>query len=520
MLINLNNYQITSMLQNLSGSGLFINDIHFFYFELFFLFSIFLFLIFFVFLSNISNYKGSYFKVSDSLLNLLFFVIIVLLILLNNNSNFPYYIFNGFYFNDGVVLFFKNVILIFFFFYLLLLKNYSKYFSNYDFEFIIILLISLFSGILILNSNDFISLFFILELQTLSFYIIVASRQTSSFSTESGLKYFILGSFSSGIMLFGISLIYGFTGLLNFNDLSLFTSSLIVFKGSEFNLPFLGFIFGFTLFSVGLIFKFGAAPFHMWLPDVYEGAPLVITAYLSIFPKISLIYIFIKLYYQIFFDLFFYCQIFFIIVAVFSIAIGSVAAIYQIKLKRLLTYSMITNSGYLILSIALSDFTGVFVTIFYFLSYIFIMLGLFFCFFCLRDRSSGLLIKKITTLTNLLEVNPYLSFSLLVLLFSIAGIPPILGFYGKMFLFMFALKLKTYWVAFLFVIFSALSVFYYIRLVKLMYFNRTNSKLFLVTPSFNFSLIIAFITIVNCFFFINPNLIFKLLYNVTLFFYI
>lgn len=180
------------------------------------------------------------------------------------------------------------------------------------------------------------------------------------------------------------------------------------------------------------------------MPDVYEGSPLLITAYLSTLPKISLIFVIFKLYYYVFFEIFLFCQGLFTLTALFSIVLGSVAAIYQIKLKRMLTYSMVTNTGYLLLGLSFGDISGIYVTLFYLISYIFIMIGLFFCFLSLRERSSGLLAKRINIFSNLLEINPFLAFSIFVLLFSIAGVPPLLGFYSKFFLFLFSLKYKMY----------------------------------------------------------------------------
>nr|NP_042534.1 NADH dehydrogenasesubunit 2 [Acanthamoeba castellanii]Q37376.1 RecName: Full=NADH-ubiquinone oxidoreductase chain 2; AltName: Full=NADH dehydrogenase subunit 2 [Acanthamoeba castellanii]AAD11827.1 NADH dehydrogenase, subunit 2 [Acanthamoeba castellanii]AOS85697.1 Nad2 [Acanthamoeba castellanii] len=507
----------------ISSRGLFYNDLNFFHFEIYFLLALITFLIFFVILSNKKNYRSYYYlNVGGIFSNLLPFVVILLLIILNTNTNDSYYLFAGFYYNDAAVVFFKNIILIGFLIFTFAIKQYLSYFKYYDFEFILVLFISLFSSLLILNSNDLISLFFIIELQSLTFYILVASKQTSSFSTESGLKYFILGCFSSGIILFGISLIYGFTGLLSYTDLTLFLSEVYVTNfilDSSF-FSFSGFLIGFLLLTVGFLFKLGSAPFHMWMPDVYEGSPLLITAYLSTLPKISLIFVIFKLYYYVFFEVFLFSQGLFTLTALFSILLGSIAAIYQVKLKRMLTYSMITNTGYLLLGLSFGDISGIYITIFYLISYIFIMIGLFFCFLSLRDRSSGLLVKRINLFSNLLEVNPSLSFSIFILLFSIAGIPPLLGFYSKFFLFLFSLKYKMYWMTILFVIFSVVSVFYYIRLVKLMYFNRTTGWIFLYDIPFLNSLIISFITIINCLFFFNPNLLFKLIYNFSFYLYI
>jgi proton-translocating NADH-quinone oxidoreductase chain N len=459
-----------------SSYGLFSNDLNFFHFEIYFILSIITFLVFFVILSNKKNYRSNYYlSVGRIFVNLLPFVIILLIFILNNNTSGPYYLFAGFYYNDAAIVFFKNIILLGFLIFIFAIKQYISHFKHYDFEFILILFISLFSSILLLNSNDLISLFFIVELQSLTFYILVASKQTSSFSTESGLKYFILGCFSSGIILFGISLIYGFTGLLSYTDLTLFLSEVQItgFTLNSSSMSFSGLLVGFLLLTVGFLFKLGSVPFHMWMPDVYEGSPLFVTAYLSTIPKIALMFVIFKLYYFIFFEVFLFAQSLFTLTALFSIILGSVAAIYQIKLKRMLTYSMITNTGYLLFGLSLGDISGVYVTLFYLISYVFIMLGLFFCFLSLRDRSSGLLVKRINMFSNLFEVNPFLSFSIFILLFSIAGVPPLLGFYSKFFLFLFSLKYKIYWLTILFVIFSVISVFYYIRLVKLMYFNRS-----------------------------------------------
>lgn len=511
------NSVVSSDISLFNTFGLFFNDLFFFLFEIYFLFFLIFLLIFFVIIFN-QKRKYQYYSSLNPLVNLsLFSLIISVLILLNNNFSFA--IFNGFYCSDSFAVFFKFLIILGFVVFLPLLSTYISNVKNYDFEFFIVILLSIFSTVLLVNSNDLISFFFVIELQSLSFYILVSSKQVSSFSTEAGLKYFILGCFSSGLMLFGISLIYGFTGLLSFYDLEVFSSSILdLFVLNK--LVFTGFVLGVFLVTIGLLFKFGASPFHMWMPDVYEGAPFIVTAYLSTLPKLALMLILLKLYYFVFYSLFFWLQLVFLISSVISIIWGSIAAIYQFKVKRLLTYSMITNTGYLFLAFSFFDFTGIYITIFYLLSYLFIMIGIFYTFISLRDRSTGFLLKKITYLSNLLETNPYLSFSIFIMLFSIAGIPPLLGFYSKMFLFYFTLKLNLFWVSIIFVVFSAVSVFYYIRLVKLMYFNRGVAKIFLFPISFTNATVISFLTFINCIFFINPNFFFKVIYNLTLYLYI
>ncbi len=507
--------------QFLDQFGIFFADFYMFSFELFYIITILTLLIFFVFLSN-RKLSGRFVNVSQVLLNLILFSSAILIWISCNSFDESFYLFAGFYYNDPLITFFKLFVLFAFFFFLFAFKFYISSVNNYDFEFILLAFISLFSSILLLNTNDLTGLFFVIELQSLTLYILVSSKQTSSLSTESGLKYFILGCFSSGLILFGISLIYGFTGLLSYDDLSLYAASgfLNLLNSYVSTFTFVGFAIGLLFLTVGILFKLGAAPFHMWMPDVYEGSPMIITFYLSTVSKIPLIFIFFKLYYSVFAEFFYFYQFVFLLSAILSIVIGSIAAIYQLKIKRLLTYSMITNTGYLLFGLSLGDVSAIYVTLFYFISYIFIMFGLFFCFMLLVSSSNNLLVKKINTLINLFEINPALAFSLFLLLFSIAGVPPLLGFYSKLFLFLYALKLKYYWLTILFVIFSVISVFYYIRLVKLMYFNRSGGWLFFKTPSFSICFLISFITIVNFIFFVNPNLIFKLIYNFSFYFFL
>ena len=457
MNILLQNYQLNKQLTNMNN-GLFFNDIHFCYFEIYFVLSIVISLIFFVWLSNKKYYNNLYLNCSNYALNILFLVIIFLLLILNSEFSIDYSIFNGYYSNDYSTVFFKNVSLFLMLLFLFAIKINITYYKKYDFEFLIILFISFFSGMLILNSNDLVTLFFIIELQSLCFYILVSSKQISAFSTESGLKYFILGCFSSSLILFGISMVYGFTGLLSYSDISLFLAGINHSMQTHF-FVYAGTVFGLLFITAGLLFKLGAAPFHVWMPDVYEGAPLIVTAYLSTVPKIPLVFLFFKLYYFVFLEIFNFFQIIFVFSALLSLIVGSVAAIYQVKIKRLLTYSMITNTSYILLGLCLQNVSSIWITTFYLISYLLIMIGLFFCFLVLRNRSSGLLVKKISSLLNLVEINPALSFSLFTLLFSIAGVPPLLGFYGKFFLFMLSLKIGFYWIAIVFVIFSTISVF-------------------------------------------------------------
>jgi len=254
--------------------------------------------------------------------------------------------------------------------------------------------------------------------------------------------------------------------------------------------------------------------------DTYEGATLLTIFFISIIPKIPLLYIFINFYYNVFASLFFFFQLVFGVVSILSIVVGSIGAIYQIKLKRMLTYSMIANNGYFILSLSFSDISGIFVTFFYLIIYFLTMFGLFATFIVLKDRSTGQLIYKLTTLINIFEANHYLAFSIFILLFSLSGIPPLVGFFPKFFLFVFALNQKMYLITFIFLFFSVISTFYYIRLVKLSYFNQSKSYVFLDVLPYSLSFIIANITILSILFLVNPNLIFTICYMFSFYWYV
>lgn len=247
---------------------------------------------------------------------------------------------------------------------------------------------------------------------------------------------------------------------------------------------------------------------------------MLVLMFISIIPKISIIYIFFNIYYYVFFSVFFFYQLSFIYVAIFSIIFGSVAAIYQIKLKRMLTYSMIANNGYLVLLLSFNQIAGTYVTFFYIVVYFLAMLGLFISFMLFKDRSTGRLIKKVTNLTNIFESNPVLAFSVFILLFSVSGIPPLLGFYPKLILFLFTLRQGMYLVSIIFLLFGAISVFYYIRLIKICYFSRSNNQVFLETPPYYLSLILGVIVVLNCVFFLNPSILFNISYNFSFYWYV
>jgi NADH-quinone oxidoreductase subunit N len=244
-----------------------INDFYFFIFESFFIFTLIILLLFGVFFTNNKAINNNYYVINNAIINILYFLFVVFMVLLYNNHNGNYTIFANYYTSNIFIFYLKLSLLLFSFFFFPLLKQYSKKANkSWDFEFIIIILFSIFGLICVFSSNDFLVSYLMLELQTLSLYILVSFKQTSSLSTEAGLKYFILGSFSSGLLLFGISLVYGFSGLLNFEDMYIFASALSYnTTGTSIKLLSIesGFLLGLLFILVSLLFKLGIAPFHI-----------------------------------------------------------------------------------------------------------------------------------------------------------------------------------------------------------------------------------------------------------------
>ena len=449
--------------------NLFQNDLLLFLPEIYFIISIIYLLIFGVFYTN-KKTKFGFFSVQKTFLSISSFLLINYVLLLLNNPKTTFTLFNSYLISDISIVNFKILIVFFALLFIPIFQTYIANLKNFDFEFLAIFLFILYSMLLLINSNDLISFYVAIELQSLCFYILTASKQTSSFSSESGLKYFIIGSFSSGILLFGLIMIYGFSGLFNFNELSLFCQFL-----TKDQFVFNGFLLGLFFLTFALLFKIGLAPFHMWIPDVYEGAPTAVTALMSVLPKLALFFIFVKIYYLTFFSLFYVFSNFLLFCAIISIAIGSVAALYQVKIKRMLTYSLIANNGFLILVFSLGGIEGISIGFFYLYVYSFITLGLFACLISLYDIENNFVLKRINMFSNLFEINLALAFSFFIFLFSIAGIPPLIGFYSKFFIFSLCLKNKLFVVSLIFVIFSIVSIFYYLRLTKLIFFNRSKN---------------------------------------------
>lgn len=345
------------------------------------------------------------------------------------------------------------------------------------FELPLLMLLASLGMALMISANDLISLYVGLELQSLALYVVAALRRDTVKSTEAGLKYFVLGALSSGMLLYGSSLIYGFAGSTNFSVLAE-----TILEG-----PSLGFIIGMVFLCAGLAFKVSAVPFHMWTPDVYEGAPTPITAFFASAPKVAAIALFTRVLIGPFGEMIEEWQQIIIFISVSSMILGAVAAIYQTNIKRLMAYSSIGNIGYALVGLATGTQQGIESVLIYMAIYIVMTIGAFAV--ILAMRRNGEAVEQISDLSGLSRSQPVLAYALAIFMFSMAGIPPFAGFFGKLFVFMAAIQAGLNVVAVIGVLASVVSAYYYIRIIKVMFFDQPISAFDRVTPTLRIVLV-------------------------------
>ncbi|CAA0092321.1 NADH-quinone oxidoreductase subunit N [Starkeya nomas] len=327
------------------------------------------------------------------------------------------------------------------------------------FEFAILVLLSTLGMMMLISAGDLIALYMGLELMSLALYVIAANNRDSVRSTEAGLKYFVLGALSSGMFLYGASLIYGFTGSVNF--------ARIAEAARE---PSLGLIFGIVFTFAGLCFKVSAVPFHMWTPDVYEGAPAPVTAFFAAAPKVAAMAVFVRFAIEALPNVVHQWQQIIVFVSIASMALGSFAAIGQRNLKRLMAYSSIGHMGYALVGLAAGTEQGVRGVLVYMTIYMAMTLGTFACILSMR-RKDGV-VENYDELAGLARTSPVKAFFLAALMFSLAGIPPLAGFLAKYYVFLAAIEAGLYTLAVIGVLTSVVGAFYYLRIVKVMYFDE------------------------------------------------
>ena len=362
------------------------------------------------------------------------------------------------------------------------------------FEYWILSLITILALNLLIQVFDILIMYLVIELQSLSFYVLASFKRSSEFSTEAGLKYFVLGAFSSAFLLFGSSLIYGTTGLTNFFDFNILFSGFLI----ENSLFLFSTFSGLILIISALFFKLSAAPFHMWSPDVYEGSPTSTTAFFSLFPKLIISTLLIRIFIVNFNDFSDIGKNLFLICAFFSLLIGTLGALVQKKWKRFLAYSSINHIGFILIGFSSNESFGIFSIFTYLLIYIITVIAIFSFIIDLRlyQHLGTSQIRYIKDILNCGTVNPLLTFSLTLILFSMAGIPPLSGFFAKVFIILVGIQSGIYNLIFFSIVMSSIACFYYIRIIQEMYFLKIKKwPLYVSLTKIN-----AFILANTCFF--------------------
>ena len=369
--------------------------------------------------------------------------------------------FNGLLYNNDFSDFLKAVIGLSAAAALLLSKHYFQSEKLDRYEFSVLTLYSVLGMSIMVSANNLLAMYIGIEMQSLALYIMAAFNRDSLRASESGLKYFVLGALSSGLLLYGASLVYGFTGSLDFETIR----ASIVLTGAT-----TGVIAGMVFLLCGLAFKISAAPFHMWTPDVYEGSPTPVTGFFAAAPKLAAMAIIARLTIIPFGDILGQWQQVIIVMAVLSMLVGALGAIVQTNIKRLMAYSSIANMGYALVPIAVGTVAGIQGMLVFMTIYVITVIGVFATILQMRLRNG--MVEKISDLSGLSKTNPGMAISFTIFMFSLIGIPPLLGFFGKWYAFAPAFEAGLAWLAVIALILSVVGAFYYLRLVKVMWFDE------------------------------------------------
>ncbi len=437
---------------------------------------------------------GVFVKKSFKLVNLLTtFVIIFSTVLVINQPNEIVKIFNESYIIDQFSIIMKVLVLLFSLFVLISSKEYINITNINKIEYLVIILSSLLGMFLMISSYDLIIFYLGLELQSICLYILASFKRENEKSTEAGLKYFVLSALATGILLYGCSLIYGYTGSTNFETISL-----------KLNQNNTGAIFGIVFVIVGLAFKVSAVPFHMWTPDVYEGAPTSVTSFFALIPKIAALSVIIRFMYVPFINVISQWQTIIIFLSIASMILGAFAAIGQNNIKRLMAYSAIGHMGYALAGLATGVNEGVQSTMLYLIIYLIMNLGAFCCIFMMKREN--VYYEKISDLSGLSKNHPLLSLAFLIILFSLAGIPPLAGFFAKFYIFMAVIKSEMFALAIIGLLTSVVSAFYYLRIIKIIYFDKPQ-KPFDGNYNFGLKATLSVSSILILIYFIYPSIL-------------
>jgi len=431
-----------------------INNLNFIYPEIFISLSI-------MFLLLLGVFK----KESSSLIyNLsIVFLIFTLTLIFNYPPESNVNLFNDSYKIDYFSSFMKILTMCSGIFALITSSRYLKIFKIFQIEYSILILCSILGMMVMISANDLIVFYIGLELQSLALYVLASFNRDQVKSSEAGLKYFVLSALSSGLLLYGCSLIYGFTGSTNFITIS-----------ENINSTQFGLTFGIVFILVGLAFKISAVPFHMWAPDVYEGSPTSVTLFFTVVPKVAALTVFIRFLYVPFINMIDQWQIIIVFLSIASMIFGAVAAIGQKNLKRLVAYSSIGHMGFALAGLSSGTNEGIQSSIIYISIYLIMNLGLFSCLFMMKRNDKYY--ENIDDLSGLSKNHPLISLSLLIILFSLAGIPPMAGFFAKFYVFTAVVKESMYFLAITGLLSTVIAAFYYLRIIKIIYFDPEKEK--------------------------------------------
>ena len=432
--------------------------------------------------------------------------VVILLITLGLIINFPsgqeIYLFNNSYKIDHLSTFMKIITIISGIFVLISSYKYTKIEKIFKIEYSILILCSILGMLVMISSYDLIVFYIGLELQSLSLYVLAAFNRNQTKSSEAGLKYFILSALSSGLLLYGCSLIYGFSGSTNFY---LISENIL---SSEY-----GNVFGIVFILVGLAFKIAVVPFHMWAPDVYEGSPTSVTLFFAVVPKIAALTVFIRFLYVPFVNLIDQWQMIIIFLSLASMIFGAVSAIGQKNLKRLIAYSSIGHMGYALAGLAVGTNSGIQSSIIYISIYVIMNLGIFCCLFMMKRKDK--FFDNLEDLAGLSKNHPIISLSLLILLFSLAGIPPMAGFFAKFYIFMSVIEQSMYFLAIVGLLSTVISAFYYLRIIKIIYFDPPKEQ-YDQDHNFGLKISLTIATLLILFYFVYPSGLINLVSKINL----
>ena len=354
--------------------------------------------------------------------------------------------------------------------------RHLNHLNSLKIEYFTISILGLVGTIVMISAYSLLMLYLGIELLSLALYALIGFNKHSGLSSEAAIKYYVLGAMSSGILLFGISLIYGFTGSINYFDIADQIRNI-----NSDSVQFLGIIFGIIFITASLCFKFGAAPFHIWVPDIYQGSLISTTILLSTLPKIAVFIVFLKLYFIPFMALEYVWSDILIFIGIASIIIGSIFALTQENIKRLLAYSAISNIGFIILAMALVSNDGLHASLYYTVVYSFTALASFGVITHITSNSHG--IEDISDLAGLSKTHPYFAILILITMLSSAGIPPLIGFHAKLMVIQALINNSYILLSIIVVLMTVVSAYYYLRVIKTVYFEERENLISTYTSS-------------------------------------